>query len=625
MIQDIVITRNKVYPRGITSNDSSMVSVNQGLSLLLLEPKFPNLHQTLECFDENNNNLITKNLFNHVNILDSNTLDKFDIRKFNKTNVVTPSSDFLFSRVEPIIIKHKWFNHSKNTKRNLLMVLFNSGECILVNNVNDEWIMTESYFNWCLNQSGLRNDDLEYNLSYEDYIDYKVKDFEICHESNTFTILTESNCFKRFDLNFVLLDEFTVKDNVVSFKYSNEFYVYTTVNNEVIANHDTVIIAKNRFKNTNLEIKDGKIYVTNSNQLTVHDNGKTELFPLSGHWINDFHVFNGTYITSDDNYIFCNDSTIQNIIDRQLKRIKIKNDGKILIYGTTIMSGVLIVVYKTYPINKLNYTILSKQEYKLSFIPIQHTENHNLKLVNNIWFEHYSDIKMFPENSTITYELIDNFLGSLKDLKAEMSLEFKQLHPEFQPKSEFSEYLIANFTTNPDILSLQDVYNFNATIIIGLNALIERLKSISNLDITLLEKCQDYFIKLSEEQTSVQLSIQKFLFQAIINYNYPSQQEIDKFIIGNYNTFLGLPNPYPDLTIDISTSFFKESFKIGSNVSLSDHQWPQCTLTFLPIMDLNSTTDLLNKFHYCCNKDTPFVSELTSTLNYCIITGNRFK
>lgn len=604
-----------------------MVSVNQGLSLLLLEPKFPNLHQTLECFDENNNNLITKNLFNHLNILDSNTLDKFDIRKFNKTNVVSSSTDFHFARVEPIIIKHKWFNHSKNNKRNLLMVLFNSGECILVNNVNNEWVMTDSYFNWCLRQGGIRNDDLEYNLQYEEYIEYKVKDFEICQETKSFSILTESNCFRKFDLNFELLDEFTVKHQVINFKYSIDFYVYTTVKNEIVTRDGKVLLEENRFKISKIELKDNLVYATNSKQVFIHDivSGINEIIPLASHWVNDLHIFDGKYLASDDSSIFCNDATVQNIIDRQLKMIKIKNDGKLMIYGTTIMNGVLIVVYKNYPINTLNYTILSKQEFKLSFIPIKHTTNHNLNLINNLWFEHYSDIKIFPENSTITYDLIDKFLASLTDLKTNMALEFKSLIPEIQFKDQFADYLISNFTTNPDILNLQDVYNFNATIIIGLNALIERLKSISNLDISLLEKCQAFYYKLSEEQTLVQTTIQRFLFQAIVNFDYPLQHDIDKFIIGNYTTFLGLPNPYPDLTVEISTTFFKESFRIGSNVSLSDHQWPQCALTFLPIMDLNSNTDLLNKFHYCSNKDSKFVSELTSILSYCIVTGNRFK
>lgn len=322
-------------------------------------------------------------------------------------------------------------------------------------------------------------------------------------------------------------------------------------------------------------------------------------------------------------------------------------------------NGIVVVAYKIVPKNIINYTQLSKSDFNIGFIPIEELsvdfstlqttfESSTISFISNFWFNKYSEIPVVPrliEEKDMAKD-IESFVDAVSEFKARhFKAEFDLLTSASKGRSDtLAVALIESFSRDTKVNSLHKLFNFNFLL----------LKSLALMTV---KGCQSSKLSsLYEEVKSEQLQIERHILAAVGNIvlRFVKQSkkanfsERDEFtLISYYNILTNMLNqrtieakflPQNDVSVSIQTEFFGEEFTTSVNEisddsfdnaklvnSTTNHKWPRCKLTMLPILDMKNEIDEFQLFNYkSVYPDDPVVlSELQATLNYCIYTGNK--
>lgn len=326
-------------------------------------------------------------------------------------------------------------------------------------------------------------------------------------------------------------------------------------------------------------------------------------------------------------------------------------EGNFINYCTRLNSnGLVSIIYRIYPKNVLNYTILSKFEFNIGFIPIRELFSQvegnklsctSLSYLNQLWFNKYKEIPKFPKLiSDNKEEEIKTFSESIQSFKANNFIGISDIVIDINNIADFRKYLIVNFIQSATIKSLQYLFNFNTIVLKSLSILTSRFPDLDDLS-----KVNRH---IDNEQKQIEKIIMKHLCKLIISFvsqnNLEISSKLDQFIVINYYLVMSeidtifeskLPK---DAEIKLSTRFFEESFRISINdiieddttemiTSTTNHKWSRCKLTFLPILELKNKVDELKIFNYIIYENMPEGSWMTNTLmetlDFCIYSGNK--
>lgn len=326
-------------------------------------------------------------------------------------------------------------------------------------------------------------------------------------------------------------------------------------------------------------------------------------------------------------------------------------------FGTNILvgTGLIATVYCLSPHNVINNVIKSKMEFNVSFTPVSdillNTANIEIpnKLtssitdLNSFYIRTGSQLLSLPKTSNGASESAPaDFINSVKSWKATLfdyTLDgVKKLPIEERSSLELS--LQANFRDHQKIKSLQERYTFNV--------MFERtLKALSSTG-GLSNELSNELLELASEQDAIGHIIRVHLALIILTYaNSAGSSEFstpfDRFMLLTYYLLLkhnGVEFSSKSLpqtaTCTISTDLCTESFQVSKDdvpdvdflkfaVSTTDHRWPRCDMTFLPILNLINKSDELEHHNYLIptDIDSSLVEALFKVIDYCIYTGNR--
>lgn len=325
-------------------------------------------------------------------------------------------------------------------------------------------------------------------------------------------------------------------------------------------------------------------------------------------------------------------------------------EGNFINYGTKLnANGIVSIIYRIHPKNVLNYTILSKNEFNIGFIPLRElypevVNNNNfgtsISYMNKLWFNKYNEIPKFPKLiSENKQEEIALFIENMQRFKQECFINTTNVIINITNVQPFNKFLISNFIENITIKELQYLLTFNT--ILSRSITILRNKSPQ------YDKIIEFDDSINEEQLQIESIIFKHLIKSVIYFIKQNNPEIpsnlDRFIIIAYYLLLSESDPdfeskFPGETeITMKTKFFLETFKVSVNdminddstnqiVSTTNHKWPRCRLTFLPLLELKNKVDELKKFNYIMHENAPIdwiTQELMETLDFCIYSGNK--
>lgn len=627
MIADITINRKLVFPNSISINENGTIAVNQGSSVLCLEPKLPNFLQTLD--QSNEPILVSKNLYTQQLIIDNEMLDRWDIRKFNRVVVVDPLDEYHFSRVDPVIVKYVWSRSSLVDKTCKLFVLFNTGELVVVQNGKETGL-----FDNLIRGLGVNVDNYEIPLTNHQFKSCKIKDFAII--DNSLTILNDLHELRSFDYveNKWVFEKLThLEHNILSLNVTENYFVYITTSNEVIVDDGnfTTIYPAGRFKVSCLKCVDRKIYMAISKQLIIYDTVSKSLITIELPFlsmVNSIAVINDFVIVGHETGLFSPSIDVQRALNRFIRIRKLQHDGEVFIHGIEGYHGILVVVYKMLNKDNFNFSLLSKQLYHIGFIELVYTSNvmdfpTPLSFVNLLWFKKYSGFHFFTKSVVITDASIEKFVDSLKSLKVDLGLDKFDTLPVPSVVGDLKSTLVAHFTQNPKIKLYQAIYNLNEVYIRLLQVLVPELEQLGISK----EACSDvesYQTKVLEEQSSLESIIHTFMLKLILSVDVPIKSDIDQFIIEQYRLYLNME--HSSSTITLNTPYLSETFTTDTNfdslaMSHTHHSWTRCKLTLLPIIDVESNWDQFRKFHYSVGGEG-LAGELANCLGYCVITGN---
>lgn len=326
-------------------------------------------------------------------------------------------------------------------------------------------------------------------------------------------------------------------------------------------------------------------------------------------------------------------------------------EGNFINYCTRLNSnGLVSIIYRIYPKNVLNYTILSKFEFNIGFIPIRELYSQvegnklsctSLSYLNQLWFNKYNEIPKFPKLiSDNNQDEINTFNESIQSFKANNFIDIKDVVIDISNIEDFRKYLMINFIENATIKNLQYLFNFNTIVLKSLGILTSRFPDLDNLS--------EVSRHIDHEQKQIEKIIIKHLCKLIIsfvNQNNPQiTSKLDQFIVINYYLIMSetdtkFESKFPiDAEIKLSTRFFEESFRVSINdiieddttdmvTSTTNHKWSRCKLTFLPILELKNKVDELKMFNYIIYEHMPeeswMANTLMETLDFCIYSGNK--
>lgn len=322
-------------------------------------------------------------------------------------------------------------------------------------------------------------------------------------------------------------------------------------------------------------------------------------------------------------------------------------------------NGIIAIAYKILPKNIINYTQLSRSEFNIGFISIEELrldiakegndfESNTISFFTNFWFNRYYEIPVVPRliEEKDAAKDIETFIHAINHFKlcyftTDLSL------PTFASKirrEALSNVLVAGFSRNQKINELHRLFNFNFLLLKSLALLIVKGGETENLK------------SLYEEVKNEQAEIERLILTTVGNLvlQFVKQSKVAEFsehdgftLISYYNILTNLLNertietkllPQNEITIKVQTDYIEESFTTSvdqifddsfDNVKLvnsaTNHKWPRCKLTMLPILDMTNKIDEFQLFNYKSpyDDDPAVLSELQSTLSYCIYTGNK--
>ncbi|ODV77136.1 uncharacterized protein CANTADRAFT_57250 [Suhomyces tanzawaensis NRRL Y-17324] len=329
-------------------------------------------------------------------------------------------------------------------------------------------------------------------------------------------------------------------------------------------------------------------------------------------------------------------------------------EGSFINYGIHLgKDGIITIVYKVIPKDVLIYEIASLSEFQVAFIKSEvfperanpdTLNNTSLGYVSNFWLKRSSILPVFPydKGREITPEQFERYLNDVVQFKdtyfPSNSLDLEIRDEDIFPSFRFT--MISNLNHNSFVKDLQVVTNLNKLILSALNQVPEsELKA--KLEKSIREEIQDIKIKLK-----------LFLYKIVLKYvkinNFQPTDQVDKYLIIRFylelkeldgNASVEYLHSIPEeAEISITTKFFEELFKVtvhdiaedNSELvnSTTNHKWSKCTLTNIPLLQMNNRQDEAGEYNYILYDQvlmgqSVLVKELLETLQFCYITGNR--
>lgn len=324
-------------------------------------------------------------------------------------------------------------------------------------------------------------------------------------------------------------------------------------------------------------------------------------------------------------------------------------EGEFINYGCRMNSnGMITIVYRIIPKQALNYTISSKLDYNIGFVSLSDDfvspsndlmRGTSLSFLNRFWLKEFSNIPRIPRFTGETKEEnIASFVNDLAEFKHSRFSKVDDIKVITMSSKSFKQSLYQNVLQNMEIKELEIIYNFNLIILKAFDALIQLAPGSE-----ILGKAHINFLN---EQKAIEKIISNHVMATVLDkYNTPDSVEssIDKFVLTTFSLLLGKDymqrlSSEEKYEFTFKTKFIEETFKVSSNYEVGDeffelvnsetnHKWPRCKLTFLPIMDIHNEIDELGIYSYLSGVDELRCTELSKilceTLGFCIFTGNK--
>ncbi|CAH2351533.1 hypothetical protein CLIB1423_04S00166 [[Candida] railenensis] len=455
--------------------------------------------------------------------------------------------------------------------------------------------------------------------------------------------VTSRNQIRRKSRFLVSRTQWTDDGNYLFIGDTTNFQVYVTRTNSLVAyNHS--LTSKNQFMTgiivsvgsnstlaINLSFENGKfeqvLFDTVDESIKKQINSKTSpLEKLVKQQLYKYQLSNSASISeSKNNYNYLNEIV----------------EGNYINYGTKSNGQVIALVSRIVPKNVINYTILSKVDYQIDFIPVSNFNDTTVASPFDFSFSNFNSYTSVL--SWVNSFLFNNFdrIPQVKQIDVSNVLKFNeeivQLLEQFDFKTDFSLKPISktsdleslvwdNFINDQNIFRLQLKYNL-------LTIFLKSLKVLHS--------------KFNNESLDVQIQTFEEDIRGIIDIIFNRLGDILHAIsIGDnddpYNSFLkqsyeGLTNTKVQMevddsaTISIKTQFLTESFQAGGNsreeiTSLTNHKWKRCNLTLFPMLQLNHKTSELGGFDYIIDSfgdESWLLKDILKYFDFCIYTGNR--
>lgn len=327
-------------------------------------------------------------------------------------------------------------------------------------------------------------------------------------------------------------------------------------------------------------------------------------------------------------------------------------EGHLVIHGFLPMlsNGLAAVVYSLSPKNVISHNIKSRREFNMGFIPVSSISSFQvpestlgvtaLSYLNSLIIADKEKIPVITkEVKDGDQKALQQFVESLKEWKASRFDNPALIKLSVSPTPFLEESIILNFRENKQIDALQKLFLLN----ISLTKTMHAIKSNSNKPYDALN--QELMV-IASEQDLISSKIRTHLASIVVFW--ASEQSIssfdstlDTFLLNTYRVVLLHSNmalaelPIPErVKLTISTDLCTEMFEISKQevisslktvMSSSNHSWPRCDMTLLPILDLNNKMDELESHNYLSTKrDESYILRIVfGCLNYCIFTGTR--
>lgn len=322
--------------------------------------------------------------------------------------------------------------------------------------------------------------------------------------------------------------------------------------------------------------------------------------------------------------------------------------------------GMIIVINQILSKNTLSYIISSQMKYDINLIPMNDINPDyvgvidknctSLSYINSLWLTNYKSIPLVPFSSNEKDKEVKQFLENFQKFKLRNLKTYNEIVNTFynikNNSEDFNQFILIKFINHEQILCLQRLFTFNLIYLKSIQLLYVKnttfdflLTAINEIQIE-QGKIIDF---LKNKLIEITLEYIKLNQSSIIN-------EFDKFVILNFylqldkNSQTKFSSIIPESSeLSFETKFFKESFRVTKNdeienfedfikviTSMSSHTWSRCSITSLPLLELNNKVDELKKFNYIIPSDyqeklnqDSIVLKLLQNLNYCIYTGNK--
>lgn len=317
-------------------------------------------------------------------------------------------------------------------------------------------------------------------------------------------------------------------------------------------------------------------------------------------------------------------------------------------YGTQLMesNGSLVTVYSLAPKNTIHHEIKSRMEFTVNFTPVKDIESEfvarlfpgstSLSALNSYFIKSVESIPVVSGAVTDgTSDAIQKFHEALIKWKLEFGSSDKDTL-EVSKEISLEEGLVKNFQSSTTVRKLQSQFLLLVSLLKTLHALHSLGKFGELLNKALME--------LAEQKDSIALKLRIHLAKVFLAHASASDDfslDIDRFMLLNYRIIAGdkAQNGTAKSStekITISTDICTESFEIHSDTetkdnfltylgSTSNHFWPRCDTSLVPILDITSRSDELGLHNYSHYTDlgSKLYDDAFKVLGYCIYSGNR--
>lgn len=696
MIRGITVLRANVVPGvcdPVQWSQNSQLAINNGQSLTVLEPVLPAIHQSIIPPSKHTKHpvLDAASLF-HVNTaVQAETLASWGLRKFANIEVTLYDEKSAFGKFTDLtIVSHKWSPPLLFSKRCDLAILLNSCEMLVLERPTidaDRYDVKLNVFDKLLEHHKIcAGDNGVLLVSNAQLEGLKVVCFEYsaCRVSPLLAIATANNVITIFDGNMeatrgqAVLPEPIVKmvwspQNADGSSYiavvTASSALYTVRTTDVLA---TLVKPSSRFlvsliswkgpilllastcflhaysmgskKSASLRLGHYSLvtgivsHAHNKETLRVllaHEDG---LFELSTLHLSKFElehgepnghleklVRDGLYKYQLSNSAIGGSSTNHNYLNDVV-------EGEFVNYGTKLNGQIVCVVSRIFPKDVINYTILSKIEYQIAFVPQSVLDGDTspidcvspLSWIHLYWFNHYQEI---PQISQINEQTALEFKENTQTFIESLDLDSALAEVKVDLSAPLKQQIIDNFIQDETVFRLQVKLNL-IKIILNTLRLLQDLTKTAELD---------SFIAAYEAQFSLTTDgIFARLSRIVCQVSTALLVDpVDHFIYASYHQLSGsaggVSGSADQPIITVKTPYLTESFAPNGDKdtveSATGHTWRRCNLTLLPLLQINHKTSEVGGFDYLIpdtdSAQSWLATDLLTHLDFCVFTGNR--